>query len=300
MPNAETRDREPVGPALQRAVHSGRSRRQAPAVRIIRLAAVSYLNTRPLISVLETGEIPGYQVMADVPSRLPALVEGGEADLGLLPVGYCVERPELALVENVGIACRGPVRSILLLTRQSARECSRIAVTTSSISSVALLSLLLEHWFKSEAELTPAASPVQALERGDADGALLIGDPALQAEEVSGRTYDLGEEWFRLTGLPFIFALWAGPDRAIAEKAAPDLFRAMVQGRADIPRLAAEAAPRLGLPASVCEEYLSHYIIHDIGEAELRGFAAFREMMREREARLEAGNVPDARAGAGR
>src|SRR6185312_8408957 len=176
--------------------------------RPIRLAAVSYLNTHPLIDSVESGEIPGFEVVRDLPSRLPALVESGSADLGLLPCGYCVRHPELTLMEGAGIACRGPVRSILLLTRGDIRGCRHIAVTTSSMSSVKLLDLLLRRAFENDAVLIPSDDPVRKLRSGEVDGALLIGDPALQVESGSFRAYDLGEEWFRLTGLPFVFALW--------------------------------------------------------------------------------------------
>jgi chorismate dehydratase len=114
---------------------------------------------------------------------------------------------------------------------------------------------------------------------GRSDGALLIGDPALLADPGSLRCYDLGEEWFRFTGLPFVFAVWAGRDRECVRQAGPDLVRAMRLGRSEIPRLAAESAGPLGIPAELCEDYLSHYIIHDVGPAEMEGYAAFRDMI---------------------
>lgn len=245
----------------------------------VRLAAVSYLNTRPLIHALLTGEVPGYDVVQDVPSHLPAMVQRGDAALGLLPCGYCALHPELSLVEGVGIACRGPVRSILLLTRREARLSEQIAVTKTSMSSVALLKLLLTRHFGSKAAVTPSDDPVGDLQSGRADGALLIGDPALQVEGGEWRTYDLGEEWFRLTGLPFVFALWAGPDRELVERVTPDLVRAMKIGRAAIPALAAEAGPELGLPPGLCEDYLSNFIIHDVGPSEIQGYQLFKEML---------------------
>ena len=236
------------------------------------------MNTRPLIAPIERGEVAGFSVVKDVPSKLPAMVESGDADLGLLPAGYCVTRPGLALVPGVGIACRGPVRSILLLTRGDVRETRTIAATTSSMSSVRLLRVLLRDHFKQPAELAAADRPMDCLDRGDADGALLIGDPALQVEPGNYRTYDLGEEWFRFTGLPFVFALWAGPDAAIAERAAPGLAQAMRMGRSEIPRISEEAAEDLDLPAGLCEDYLSNYIIHDVGEAEMAGYDLFRQL----------------------
>ncbi|HET6384121.1 MAG TPA: menaquinone biosynthesis protein [Armatimonadota bacterium] len=250
------------------------------APRKVKLAAVSYLNTRPLIAALENGAVPGYEVTRDVPSRLPEKVQSGEADFGLLPMGYCAWHPELTLAPGVGIACRGPVRSILLLTRGMVRDARRIAATNTSMSSVAMLRLLLKHHFGSGAELTSSGEPVSMMEAGDVDGALLIGDPALQVDAGQYRTYDLGEEWFRFSGLPFVFAMWAGPDAGLAERVTPDLVQAMRLGRTAIPSLAEDAAVELGLPPGFCEDYLTNYIIHDVGDAEMEGYALFKKLLR--------------------
>lgn len=246
---------------------------------MIRLAAVSYLNTRPLIEPIARGEFPQFRLTEDLPSRLPAQIESGEADIGLLPCGYIARHPFLSIAPGAGIACKGPVRSILLLSGKPAREWRRIAVTTSSMSSVALLGILLRQHFKVDCERTPAENPMESLRTGAADGALLIGDPALQVDPGAFRTYDLGEEWFRMTGLPFVFALWAGPDAEIAKRAAPLLTASMRQGRSLIPEIARLAAPKLNLPEGLCEDYLSHFIIHDVGPQEMSGYELFREML---------------------
>ena len=248
----------------------------------VRLAAVSYLNTRPLIESLVSGWIPGFIVQVDIPSRLPARVESGEADLGLLPAGYLCSHPELVIAPGAGIACRGPVRSILLLTRGDVRNGRLIAATNTSMSSVRLLKLLLEIRYHSGAEVVISSTPDRDLRDGLVDGALLIGDPALQVDPTGFRSYDLGEEWFRETGLPFVFALWAGPDAELVGRAAPDLVRAMQLGRAMIPRIAVEAAAALSLSAGLCEDYLANYIIHDVGESEMEGYSLFRQMVTER------------------
>jgi chorismate dehydratase len=249
----------------------------------IRLAAVSYLNTRPLIDAFERQEIAGYRVIKDVPSRLPALVETGQADLGLIPAGYCASHPELFISPGAGIACHGAVASILLVTRGEVAHCRRIATTTESMTSVRLLAVLLKHHFKVAAELSPSRRPLDEMAAGRADGALLIGDPALQARPGALHTLDLGTEWASFTGLPFVFALWAGKDAAIAAQAAPDLVRAMESGRLAISRLAQDAAPELGLPVGLCEEYLDEYIVHHIGAAEMRGYERFCALLQEDE-----------------
>ncbi len=141
------------------------------------------------------------------PSAVNAAVVGGRAFGGLMSAAAFARTRGLVRVPGFEIACDGPVRSILLVSRGPRRGLRRVFVTTASASSVALLERLLSAEGLMPA-LVPAAEPLGALET-DTDGALLIGDPALAVDHASWRTWDLGEWWQAVTGLPMVFAVVA-------------------------------------------------------------------------------------------
>ena len=135
-------------------------------------------------------------------------LHAGEVDLGLVPsIEYAFGR--YAIVPGVAIASRGPVRSVCLFHRGPLERVRRVALDTSSRASVGLVRVLLHARLGRDPEYVPMAPRLDAM-LGEADAALLIGDPALDLESDVARL-DLGEEWTRLTGLPFVYAFWAGP-----------------------------------------------------------------------------------------
>ena len=150
---------------------------------------------RPLVDL--TFEIPA--VCADI-------VEAGRADLGLVPVTE-IARQSLEIVPGVGISCRGPVRSILLISRVPPGQIQRLSVDSSSRTSTQLARIILRERYGATPFLLRRPPNLETMLE-DADAALLIGDSALQLREPQApyETLDLGEEWFSLTGLPMVFA----------------------------------------------------------------------------------------------
>src|SRR5262249_9582728 len=119
-------------------------------------------------------------------------------------------RQDLDVIPGTGIACHGPVRSILLVSTRPGGEIRRVAVDSSSRTSVALTRIVLERRYGVEPECIAHPPDLETM-LGLADAALIIGDPALRIDRNSGKhVYDLGEEWLEMTGLPMVFAVWAG------------------------------------------------------------------------------------------
>ncbi len=182
----------------------------------IRLGAVDYLNVRPLVHGLDASS--DVILRFDVPSVCAALLAAGDIDLGMVPSITLLDRPGDCVVPGVCIGSDGPVASVALFTRKPIAEVRSIALDTSSRTSVVLTRVLCARRFDIAPSFLPHPPDLSAM-LAAADAALLIGDPALFAGEAArGATkIDLGAEWTAMTGLPFVWAFWAGrPDAADA------------------------------------------------------------------------------------
>jgi predicted solute-binding protein len=182
----------------------------------LRVCAVSFLNTCPLVWGLQYGpQKDVFDLSFEIPSVCADRLRAGTADIGLVPV-IEAKRQGLEFVPGLGIACDGPVRSILLVSHVPAPEIRTIAVDCSSRTSVALAGVVLRERFGVTPELTPHGPQLEAM-LATADAALLIGDPALRfhPDELPYHVYDLGQEWKWMTGLPMVFAVWAARPEVI-------------------------------------------------------------------------------------
>jgi chorismate dehydratase len=242
---------------------------QAPA-RVVRLGAVSYLNAEPTVYGLERE--PGFRVERDLPARVAERLHAGDVDLGLVPsIEYAFGR--YAIVPGVAIGSRGPVRSVRLFHRGPLERVRRVALDTSSRASAGLVRVLLNARLGRDPEYVPMAPGLDAM-LSAADAALLIGDPALDlASDVDA--LDLGEEWARLTGLPFVYAFWAGPQGAVDAAGVARLQEALASGLASAAEIARRQAPGDAARAAKYEAYLRESISYQLGEQERAGLLEF-------------------------
>ena len=239
----------------------------------VRLGAIGFLNTRPLTAGLE--DEPQFELSYSVPSACAAELRRGRLDAGLLPSVEYARGPELyRIVPQVAIASRGEVLTVRLFCRKPLPQVARIALDLNSLSSVALLRILLREKYGLDPELVDAAPDLTVmLERADA--ALLIGDSVFAHLDSPIESLDLGAEWTGLTGLPFVFAFWAGLDGALSPAQAQSLVRAARRGRERVPAIArAFAAEREGA-AELYERYLTQHIRFDLGADEMAGLHEF-------------------------
>ncbi len=236
----------------------------------IRIGAVNYLNTKPLICDLEH-LAPQAELILEVPSRLADLLAEERLDVALIPVIEYFRAGRYSIVPNIAIASRGPVLSVTLFSRVPWSSIRRVALDAGSRTSAALTRVLLGHRYGVSAEMVSLPMDREA-EGADADAVLLIGDRAMRAC-LPGFQYafDLGQEWFEWTGLPFVYAVWAvregvdlcGVDEALREAKERGLDRAGPIAYAE--------APRLGLDAGFCRRYLSNILHFDLGPREQAG-----------------------------
>lgn len=243
----------------------------------VRIGAVAYLNTRPLIYDLEH-LAPAAELVLDLPSRLAEFLEEGSLDVALIPVIEYFRSGTYRIVPNIAIASDGPVLSVTLFSRVPWPQMRRVALDEGSRTSAALAQILLRQRYGVTPEIVPLPMDATA-EEADADAVLLIGDRAMRAC-LPGfpHAFDLGQEWHDWTDLPFVYAVWtvrAGADLGPVEAA---LHEAKRRGCANVGPIASREAPRLGLDGGFCRRYLSNIIRYDLGSRELAGLRRFYQL----------------------
>jgi cyclic dehypoxanthinyl futalosine synthase len=246
-------------------------------VRRLRLAAVSFLNSRPITYGIERGLVGQHRfdLTFDLPSRCAAAVARGEADLALMPLAsYATATEDLRIVPGIAVASRGPVRTVLLMGDVPWEAMDTIVLDEASRTSQMLVRLLshargLDPWFES-------ADHDGILERiGGKRGALVIGDACFSASLRFRYIYDLGAEWTERVGLPMVNAGWIGRPEALMPGDVALLQESLALGLAHRDEIARTFAAADGVDVSVYQRYFHENIHYVLGASELCGAAAF-------------------------
>ncbi len=246
----------------------------------LRVGAVNYLNSKPLIERL-TDFAPSIELSLDLPSRLADRMAAGELDVGLIPVVEFFRGDGYSFVPNIAIASRGPVLSVTLFSKVPWDEIRSVALDEGSRTSAALTRILLQKRYGRSPEFRPL--PIDApAEEAATDAVLLIGDRAMRACLPGFRfAYDLGDEWTTWTGLPMVYAVWAvrgGVELGVAERA---FHRAKEYGLSRAGVIAQREAAGLGLDPGYCRRYLANIIRYNLGPDELAGMRKYHELAAE-------------------
>jgi chorismate dehydratase len=244
-------------------------------MRPVRLGAVDYLNARPLVFGLELRQ--GFALRFDPPSKCAALLHEGSIDVGMIPsIEYLRGGPYCA-VPDLAIVSEGPVASVSLFSRKPLTDVRTVAADTSSRTSTGLLKVLCYETFGIDPEFIPMAPrPAEMLQFCDA--ALVIGDAALffDHEAAGVSRIDLGEHWTRMSGLPFVWAFWAGRPRAVNSEHLELLIQSRDAGVAALDGIAAAyCSPE---HVDLGQRYLRDNIRYDWGPRELEGLRAYYEL----------------------
>jgi chorismate dehydratase len=246
----------------------------------MRISAISYLNTAPLMWDFEHGDAPdGFETSYTIPSQCARELQNGTVDIGIIPSAAYPSIPGLSIIPGVAIASKEAVRSILLVSPKPMEQIRTVTLDSSSLTSAALARVLFQkHWggTRKFSSLPPNLEHMLATN----DAALLIGDPALQVDRSRYHTWDLAEEWLRFTGKPFVFAFWAVRDES-AKTSAFDLPAIFQTSRdhglepANLHLIAQLWSPRLKLPAENLLSYLTSNIFYYLDESCLDGLRLF-------------------------
>jgi chorismate dehydratase len=244
----------------------------------LRVGVVCFTNTLPLATGLER-HLPDAELVRITPAEIADRLESGSLDVGLVPVASVAAHPSWSVVPGLGIAAEGPVRSVLLLSRVPLEEIRVLVADPASRTSNALARLWLRHRLGREVEIA-AGAPALTERLAHNDATVAIGDDALFWEGEVRERIDLGGAWTEWTGLPFVFAVWAGPGAG-----APGLSRAFhgcYEANASRPMdLARAAAPDDPARAAVIEDYLRRSIRYRLGDREREGLLRYIQLGRE-------------------
>ena len=250
----------------------------------LRISAISFLNTAPLMWDFENGAAAGelrqeFEISYTIPSHCAQQLKEGSADIGIIPVAAYVSIPDLVIVPDVAIAAKDKVRSILLVSKVPLEKIRSVATDDSSRTSAALVEIYLRRFVGTDPGFTRQKPDLKKMLQWH-DAALLIGDPALQARAGGYYVFDLAEEWRRWTGRPFVFAVWAVRKAALAGGAGePSIARVFQQSRDNglkhIPEIAQSWAPKLGLSDKLISEYLTENVDYFLDRENLEGLRLF-------------------------
>jgi len=241
----------------------------------LRVGIVNFLNSKPLAwGFLKGHHADLFAPTYHPPAMVARMLGQGNLDVGLIPSIEVQRLPQLRVLPDLCVAARHEVRSVLLLSRCPPEEIKKVALDQNSRTSVALLRILLrERWNVDPEYLHERADPERML--AEADAALLIGDPALKVDRDRYLVHDLAGEWHALTGLPFVFAVWAvRPEVDLPEL--PFYFKSSLRyGLSSLDILVREAAAELGLESSEVREYLTESLSFFLRSDEIEGLEEF-------------------------
>jgi chorismate dehydratase len=269
----------------------------------LKISAISYLNTAPLLWDFEHGPAEAradFDISYTLPSACAEALRAGTADIGIIPAAAYATVPDLAILPDVAIAARRAVRSILLVGRkpgnmpnqtpadplpkeQWSKQVRTVALDTSSMTSVALAKILFAKWLGGARDYRPMAPNLDAM-LDACDAALLIGDPALQVDRTRYFTLDLAEEWKARTGKSFVFAFWAIRKQALAGRNGAAIAQIFKESRdhglspKNLEAIAQEWGPRLGLTVEVVRIYLTQNIHYYLDPPCLEGLALYYQL----------------------
>jgi chorismate dehydratase len=246
-----------------------------------RVSVVKYLNTVPLIWGMVKGYQQGkYDLDFTTPARCADDLGRREAVVGIVPSIEYQRMDGLRILPGCSIASKGIVKSVLLLSKVPIEKVESVALDNSSRTSAALVRVLLRKFYSRAVEVAPAEpQPKEMLQRADA--ALLIGDPALTFDDKSVLVYDLAAEWKKFTGLPFVFAVWAGHEDMGLNRFCADFESSRDYGLEHIEDIACEYARRLGLQPESVKVYLTENIDYSLDEENRRGLELFYRLAHE-------------------
>src|SRR6185437_3196207 len=250
----------------------------------LRISAISFLNTAPLMWDFENGESAQrlrehFDISYTIPSHCAQQLSEGSADIGIIPVAAYTAIPNLVIVPDVAIAAKNKVRSILLVSKAPLEKIRSVATDDSSRTSAALVEIYLRKFVGVDPGFSRQKPNLKEMLQWH-DAALLIGDPALQTQTDGYYVYDLAEEWRRWTGRSFVFAFWAVRKAALSGRPAKLSIAQAFQlsrdnGLKHIPEIADAWTAKLGLSHKLISEYLTENVDYSLDAENLEGLRLF-------------------------
>lgn len=248
-----------------------------PTVRAVshhRIGAVSFLNTLPLVEGLDAQ--PQLEVTRAVPSDMRQLLSDQQVEAALLP-SIDLQRfaGELTVLPAGCIACAGSVLTVRVFSQVRPHKVETLWVDSDSHTSVALAQVIWHYQFNRRLRVIPF-TPGQWDVAEDAQAVMLIGDKVVAQPPIGfDYQYDLGRLWFEMTGLPFVFAVWAATEGGNFAELYHVLAEARQQGQRNVAEIARKYAPLYNWPEDLAQRYLGEYLHFDFTDAHREGMEEF-------------------------
>lgn len=244
----------------------------------LKLGTVPYLNAKPLTVALE--ERAGVDLRSEPPAKLAKMLEAGELDAALVSAYALFHAPGARYVPGVGIASRGPVKSIRLYCRKPLEALERVGLDSWSLSAANMARVILKEKWGRAPEFVPVDPERPPREDESLDAFLLIGDNALREPDGDLRVVDLGEAWTDFTGLPFLYAVWMFRPGAGDAEAVRLLQEAKEEGLSRLEEIIAWAVRALPyMDEARARDYLTNCIRYDAGAEEEEGLRRYYEYL---------------------
>ena len=240
----------------------------------VRVGAVSYLNTKPLIYGIEKGMIKDEaELVIDYPSKIAGMLLDDEIDVGLVPVAILPKMKEHYIISDYCIGSVGAVASVCLFSEVPLHEIKTVLLDYQSRTSVALLKVLIKEYWKLDVDFEETSGDYQSKLSGTTAG-LVIGDRALEQRRFSPYIFDLGEEWENFTGLPFVFAAWIS-NKKLDENFIDEFNKANAFGLNRIEEVVKENP----FPVFDLHTYYKEFISFKLDENKKKGLELFLEKL---------------------
>lgn len=275
------------------------------SARRLRFGCHDFLNSKPLTYALTEGLVKSdFELLFDHPAALARRLHEGDLDFSMIPSIEYAKGENYKIVRDFAIVSVGRVDSVLLFGKTEMKKMKTVAVDSRSLTSVAMLQILFQENFGYCPVFIPCEPNLRKM-MNQADGGLIIGDPALQVTSKdyriharnylqlsqltrhfppfskNVREYDLGLEWYRLTEMPFVHAVTAVRPGVDIRPVLPQLRKAKILGQSRIPEIADREWESLVLMKERCVEYLTKRIRYEISDADVGGLAHFFGMARK-------------------
>ncbi|MEO8274991.1 MAG: menaquinone biosynthesis protein [Thermoanaerobaculia bacterium] len=242
----------------------------------LRVGIVNYINSRPLSRGLLHGGAGSPDLLCESlpPAVIADRLAAGTLDVGLMPSIELARIPGLVVLPGLAIAATHEVRSVLLVSKVPIAEIRSVSLDENSRTSAALLRIILKNRYGLSPAFRPAPAALEPMLDG-ADAALIIGDPALSVPRDRYLVLDLAGEWLEMTGLPFVFAVWAAREEVATEKLVEPFTASLELGLAELDAIVAETALETALPPAILRDYFTRNLRYRMGPAERAGLAEF-------------------------
>ena len=246
--------------------------------RKIRVGAVSYLNTKPLLYGIENSPvIEEISLITEYPARIADKLLLDEIDIGLVPVAMIPQMKEYHLNTHYCIGCDGPVASVCLFSEVPIQEIRTVILDYQSRTSVLLVKMLFENHWKQKPEFVQSGPDFHKRIHGNT-AAVIIGDRALRQRLISAYYYDLGEAWKQMTGLPFVFAAWIS-NKALDPSWVERFDLANAFGIQNISRVIEQVQETF----FDLNNYYTRFLSYSLDEEKIKGLNLFLEMLADKQ-----------------